>query len=85
MVHQYKRSIRGNYRFQVAVFISYIMQVSYWGLIRGRDGEMFIRAGKSLDELTLGSLKFDADKQLILASRGDLAMHILEHLQSTCY
>ena len=40
-----------------------------------------MRAGKALDELITDALNFDADKQLILASRNDLASYILEHLQ----
>lgn len=42
----------------------------------------FLRAGKSLDEMIQGSLKQDLDKRLVLASKDDLACHILERLQS---
>ncbi|KAH8080681.1 kinase-like domain-containing protein [Cristinia sonorae] len=57
-------------------------EVSYWTVIRGRDGEMFIRPGKDVEELILSSLESDADKNLVLASKDDLALYMLERLQS---
>ncbi|TCD63446.1 hypothetical protein EIP91_005387 [Steccherinum ochraceum] len=62
-------------------FVSF-RKVLYLCVIRGREGEMFIRPGKLLDELMADSLKYDTDKHLLLASRGDLAGYVLERLQA---
>ncbi|THH17740.1 hypothetical protein EUX98_g9067 [Antrodiella citrinella] len=65
-----------------SVSLQSVPEVSYWNLIRGREGQIFIRPGKHLDELILSSKQSEADKNLLLASRNELATYILERLQN---